>query len=64
MQDVSTGCSKFQNVKVDGFVYADLCAKIDLALKGLCVTLDGLLKGCLKLISAMYVLSFSRYLRA
>ncbi|KAG9127050.1 hypothetical protein FRC07_000886 [Ceratobasidium sp. 392] len=51
--DVSTGCSKFQNVKLDGFVYLDLCAKIDLALKGLCVTLNGLISGCLKLISTL-----------
>ncbi|QRW00509.1 hypothetical protein RhiJN_28527 [Ceratobasidium sp. AG-Ba] len=51
--DVSTGCGKFKNVKLDGFVYLDLCAKIDLALKGLCVTLNGLISGCLQLISTI-----------
>ncbi|KAF8610427.1 hypothetical protein BDV93DRAFT_568477 [Ceratobasidium sp. AG-I] len=51
--DVSTGCGKFQNVKLDGFLYVDLCAKIDLALKGLCITLNGLISGCLKLISVI-----------
>ncbi|KAG9096033.1 hypothetical protein FRC06_009157 [Ceratobasidium sp. 370] len=51
--DIGTGCGKFQNVKIDGFVYLELCAKIDLALKGLCVTLDVLISGCLKLISIL-----------
>ncbi|KAG8686714.1 hypothetical protein FRC09_013957 [Ceratobasidium sp. 395] len=49
--DVSTGCSKFKDTKIEGFAYLSLCTKIDLALKGLCVTLNGLISGCLKLIS-------------
>ncbi|KAG8694813.1 hypothetical protein FRC08_008246 [Ceratobasidium sp. 394] len=51
--DISTGCSKFQNVKIEGFAYLDLCTKIDLALKGLCVAMNALISGCLQLISVL-----------
>ncbi|CAE6520002.1 unnamed protein product [Rhizoctonia solani] len=51
--DIGTGCSKFQDVKIDGFDYMKLSSKIDEALKGFCVTLDGLIKGCLRLISSI-----------
>ncbi|KAG8691884.1 hypothetical protein FRC11_006465 [Ceratobasidium sp. 423] len=51
--DISTGCSKFQNVKIDGFDYAKLSSKIDMALKGFCIALDGLIKGCIRRISSI-----------
>ncbi|KAG8746566.1 hypothetical protein FRC10_004418 [Ceratobasidium sp. 414] len=51
--DIGTGCSKFQNVKIDGFVYLALCAKIDLALKGLCIALNVLISGSLQLIAVL-----------
>ncbi|CUA75172.1 hypothetical protein RSOLAG22IIIB_01820 [Rhizoctonia solani] len=51
--DVSTGCSKFQDVNIEDFVYVSLCSKIDVALKELCITLDLLIKGCLGLISSI-----------
>ncbi|CAE6462988.1 unnamed protein product [Rhizoctonia solani] len=51
--DISTGCSKFQDVKIENFNYVALSAKIDVALKGLCISLDVLIQGFVKLVSSI-----------
>ncbi|KAH7340567.1 hypothetical protein B0J17DRAFT_324838 [Rhizoctonia solani] len=51
--DISTGCSKFQNVKIENFNYIALSAKIDATLKGLCVSLNVLIQGFIKHVSSI-----------
>ncbi|CAE6427229.1 hypothetical protein ACGC1H_004614 [Rhizoctonia solani] len=51
--DISDKCSKFRDVNIKDFDYAALSYKLDMALKELCVALDGSMKGSLDLISSI-----------